>query len=212
MPDTKFLADPRHSNDIGAHCSPAEFVASYVSRLSDVLATVPAATIDRVARVLADAAEERRRVFVLGNGGSAAIADHVCCDLLKGTWSVGHPPLDATSLNANIALYTATANDFGFERVFARQIETLGNRGDVLIAISSSGNSENVLRAVSAAHAAGMTVIGLCGFEGGCLKEAADIVLHAAVSNYGLVEDSHMAWMHIVAQMISCRRDGVADW
>lgn len=211
MHDTTIDHDLRRSGDaLAERASAFAFTAAYIAQLSETLAAVSPATIDKVAQVLAGAADEGRRIFVVGNGGSASIADHVCCDLLKGAWRAGHRPLDAMSLNANTALYSAAANDFGFERVFACQIEMLGKPGDVLLAISSSGDSANIIAAVAAARTAGMTVIGLCGFAGGRLKDMADIVLHAPAANYGIVEDSHMAWIHIVAQLISRRRDAPA--
>ena len=149
---------------------------------------------------------------MIGNGGSAAIADHLCCDLVKGTHVDGHPTIEVGSLTSNVALYSAIANDFGFENVFSTQIKFLGKEGDVLIAISSSGNSANIIQAVESAHALGMTSIGLSGFKGGPLKENAHIPLHVDAQNYGIVEDAHQSMMHILAQFIAGRRDaGIED-
>ncbi len=106
-----------------------------------------------------------------------------------------------------MSLYSAIANDFGFETVFSRQIELVGKLGDVLIAISSSGNSPNIIAGVAAAKAAGITTIGLSGFSGGKLKESADIALHVDVANYGLAEDAHQAIIHVLAQFMAYRRD-----
>jgi D-sedoheptulose 7-phosphate isomerase len=212
MQELQTIDDPRARNVTRSCASATEFRRSYVAQLSAALEAAPITALETVAQMLTDVALEGRRVFVIGNGGSASIADHVSCDLVKGTASRGHPNLDVTSLSANVALYTATANDFGFETVFERQIESFGRPGDLLIAISSSGNSENILRGVASAQRHGLDVVGLCGFDGGRLKDAADVVLHAPVSNYGLVEDTHMAWIHIIAQMIGLRRDRLVPW
>ena len=188
--------------------SAGAYLADYAERLHRALDGVDKVAMDRARSVVEQAAHAGRRVHSIGNGGSAAIADHLCCDWTKGTHASGHPIIDAHSLTANIALYSAVANDFGFETVFSRQIELIGREGDVLVAISSSGNSPNIVAGVSAARAAGMTTIGLSGFGGGALRDAADIALHVDDSNYGVVEDAHQAIIHVLAQFIACHRDG----
>ena len=135
---------------------------------------------------------------MIGNGGSAAIADHLCADLTKGTYFENNPPLRVTALVSNISLYTATANDFGFENVFIKQIQFYAEKDDVLIAISSSGNSKNICDAVSYAKTKGLITIGLSGFNGGKLRKNADISLHTSIRNYGVVEDTHQALLHIM--------------
>ena len=115
-------------------------------------------------------------------------------------------PIISHSLACNMPLYSAIANDFGFAEVFARQIGYFARPGDLLIAISSSGESANILLGVKAAKAAGMKVIGMTGFSGGQLREIADIALHAPVKNYGIVEDVHQSLMHVLAQFITARR------
>ena len=107
-------------------------------------------------------------------------------------------------------LYSAIANDIGFEAVFSHQIALTGRAGDVLVAISSSGNSPNILAGVDAAKEAGMVTIGLSGFSGGKLRASADIVLHVDIDNYGIVEDAHQALCHVLAQFIACGRDGIS--
>ena len=130
----------------------------------------------------------------------------MCCDWTKGTHHEHHPTIPTQSLNANVPLYSAIANDFGFDRVFAAQVEMLGRPGDVLVAISSSGNSLNILAGVQAAKAMRMPIIGLSGFSGGELRDAADVALHVAENNYGIVEDAHQALVHILAQFMTCKR------
>jgi phosphoheptose isomerase len=200
--------DPRHRNERCDSTSVATYLADYADRLRDALLTVDTDALER-ARVLVDAAAAGgRRVYSIGNGGSAAIADHLCCDWTKGTHSHGHPTIDTMSMTANVALYSAIANDFGFEQVFSTQIEMLGKAGDVLVAISSSGNSPNIVAAIEAAHAIGMHTIGLSGFAGGKLKDVAHVALYVDTNNYGIVEDAHQALMHILAQYIAAHRDG----
>ena len=202
--------DPRRRNRLFDTGSAAAYLRDYADGLRDALHGVDGAALERARALIAGAADAGRRVFAIGNGGSSAIADHLCCDLTKGTHTHHHPTVDTTSLSATTALYSAIANDFGFETVFARQVEMIGREGDVLIAISSSGNSPNILNAVTAAQARGMTVIGLSGFSGGGLRTAADVALHVDVANYGVVEDAHQALMHIIAQLIAAARDGNA--
>lgn len=206
------MDDPRHRNKVLRSGNSAEFVAHYAQALGEAVASVDDGTIDAATELLVTASRNGRRIYSIGNGGSRAIADHLCCDLTKGTYVGGEPALRAISLAANGALFSAVANDFGFENALSRLVEMFGEEGDVLIAVSSSGNSENILRAVGAAKTKGMKTIGLCGFSGGRLKDEVDVAFHVRVENYGIVEDAHMSIMHIVAQIIGMRRDGTLGW
>ena len=185
------------------------FVEGYSQRLREGLVAVETAALERACAAIQQAGSLGRHVYAIGNGGSAAIADHLCCDITKGADTPGCPPILSTSLAANMPLYSAIANDLEFAEVFAKQIEYFGRDGDVLIAISSSGRSENILRAVKRAQERGMTAIGLSGFSGGALREVADISLHVPVNNYGVIEDAHQALMHIIAQFITAKRNGL---
>lgn len=204
------IDDPRHRNRLFDRSSIETYLRDYSASLHAVLLAVDGAPLAQACAAIEAAAEAGGHVFAIGNGGSAAIADHLCCDWTKGTQAPGHPVIRTTSLTANVALYSAIANDFGFETVFSRQLEMLAGKGDVLIAISSSGNSANIVEAVKAARAAGITTIGLSGFSGGLLREAADISIHIDTENYGVVEDAHQAVMHVIAQFIAGGRDAVA--
>lgn len=201
--------DPRYRNETFDTSSIGAYLLSYSARLKVALDGLDQTMLARASAAIEAAAVGGRRVFAVGNGGSAAIADHLCCDFTKGTHAPGHPIVDATSLTANVALYSALANDFGFESVFSRQLGFIGRAGDVLLAISSSGNSANILAAVDTARDQGLTTIGLSGFSGGALRDAVDVSLHIDVANYGIVEDAHQAIMHIMAQYIACARDSV---
>ena len=185
----------------------ASFMDGYVSLLSRAFEAVDREQLAAAQAALVDAAENGKTIFAIGNGGSAAISDHLVCDLSKGTHHDQHPTLRAQSMTSNAALYSAMANDLGFENVFAGQIGLYGRPGDILIAISSSGESANIVRAVAAAQGLGMTVIGLSGFSGGQLRRTADISLHVPIDNYGIVEDAHQAIMHVIAQYTAALRD-----
>lgn len=196
-------------NETFAMTDIASFLEGYADRLRQGLLAVDADALARACAALQAAGEQGHHVYAIGNGGSAAIADHLCCDLTKGADVAGCPPIVTSSLAANMPLYSAIANDIEFAEVFARQIELFGRSGDVLIAISSSGSSENILRAVARARERGMVTIGLSGFSGGGLRGLADIALHVPVDNYGVVEDAHQALMHVIAQFITARRSGL---
>lgn len=140
-------------------------------------------------------------IFVGGNGGSAAIADHLVCDFTKGTHTDKHNALNVHSLVGSMSLFSAIGNDMGYSKTFAYQLELVrATSKDLLILISSSGNSQNIEEACEYAKGRGMDIIGLTGFDGGFLKRHSSAALHVPVNNYGVVEDCHQALMHILAQ------------
>jgi len=141
-------------------------------------------------------------VFVCGNGGSSSISDHLACDHLKGIQTDTALAPRVVSLSCNMALVNAIANDIGFEDVFLYQLRTLAREGDVLITISSSGDSENVVRAMSWARDNGVLTIALTGFSGGRTGRLAETHLHVDADNYGVIEDVHQSIMHILAQYL----------
>jgi len=198
--------DPRHLNKTFSTTNIKSYLQDYVSNLQHVLREVDEKQFEQVLAKLTEVTTAGKRIYVCGNGGSAAIADHLCCDWSKGTHFKHLPVLKTQSLIANGALFTACANDFGFEKSFSTQVEMFGEKGDILLAISSSGNSPNILEAVKAAKEKGMTAIGMCGFSGGKLKTEADLCLHVAFDNYGLVEDAHQILMHCLAQFFTLGR------
>ena len=152
-----------------------EYVQKYLDEIRRILQNLPQAEIARAIGILTQARIEGKRIFVMGNGGSAAMASHFACDLGKGTVREGKRRFKVISLNDNVPLLTAYANDFGYETVFAEPLASLAEAGDVAIAISSSGNSPNVLRAMDVARERGLETIGITGFEGGKLKEKVDV-------------------------------------
>ena len=201
------VVDPRHKNHMLDASSIDSYKAGYADKLKATLEAIPSSEIEKIVTAIVEAAKTGNRIYVAGNGGSAAIADHLCCDWTKGTHCEGHGTIASHSLTSNVALYSAIANDYGFERVFSTQVGFFGKPGDVLIAISSSGNSPNIIQAVEAAKAQGMFTAGFSGFKGGKLAEICDASIYAAIDNYGVVEDAHQAVMHIIAQYVAYHRD-----
>jgi phosphoheptose isomerase len=199
--------DPRHLNVTLDASSIDAYKREYDAAFQSALDQVDSAEVERLSDAIVSCSEKGREVFVVGNGGSSAIAEHLCCDWTKGTACEGHPIISSRSLTANNALYSAIANDYGFEAVFDTQIDFFAKRGDLLIAISSSGNSPNIVNAAKRAKELSMLVAGFTGFQGGTLREIADVSIHVPISNYGIVEDAHQSVMHVIAQYIACQRD-----
>ena len=179
-----------------------DFAKDYIKGLKDVLDQIPLGPVDEIVRAIELAQNNRQQVFVIGNGGSAATASHMMNDLCKGT--LGHkgdapwPRLRVIALTDNVSLMTAWANDTDYNNVFSEPLKNLAQRGDLLVAISASGNSPNVLAAVDAAKQIGVKVIGLTGFGGGKLAKLADISFVVPSDGYGPVEDVHMILDHII--------------
>jgi D-sedoheptulose 7-phosphate isomerase len=196
------ILDPRTKNMTFSMESPTAYLKEYAENLTRTLANVSAAALEEAVALLEKTLRSGKRIYVCGNGGSAAIADHLCCDWTKGSRVDGLPTLRTHSFVANGALMTALANDYGYEETFSTQVEMFGEAGDVLVAISSSGNSPNIVKGVEAAKKRGMKVLGLSGFSGGRLHELSDISLFANFANYGLVEDSHQIMMHVLSQYL----------
>ncbi|HUK82544.1 MAG TPA: SIS domain-containing protein [Verrucomicrobiae bacterium] len=179
-----------------------EFAKSYLTELKAVLDRLPLADLDRVVQTIEAAHAAGRQIFIIGNGGSAATASHMMNDLGKGT--LGHKGdaqwkrFRVIALTDNVSLMTAWANDTDYERIFSEPLKNLAQRGDLLVAISASGNSPNVIAAVEAAKEIGLQVIGLTGFGGGKLAKMADVSFVVPSDGYGPVEDVHMILDHII--------------
>jgi phosphoheptose isomerase len=195
-------ADPRSKNKLFSTESPAAYLMEYAAALQNTLQGIDNAHLQKAVDLLEKTLRAGKRIYVCGNGGSAAIADHLCCDWTKGTQIKGLPVLRTHSLVANNALMTALANDYGYEETFSTQVNMFCEQDDVLVAISSSGNSPNIVKAVEAARTKGTKVLGLSGFSGGKLAQMSDISLHANFDNYGLAEDCHQILMHVLSQYL----------
>jgi D-sedoheptulose 7-phosphate isomerase len=181
---------------------PGTLAANYLERLAGVLALVPHDAVARTIDLLLEAQASGRRVYIMGNGGSASTASHLVCDLTKTARVAGQAPLRAFALADNGAVMTAWANDTVFERTFAEQIEGHVDIGDVVIAISASGNSPNIVAGLKAANARGAHTVSLVGFDGGAAAEIAEVVVHVPCRDYGLVEDSHSAIGHAMTAAV----------
>jgi phosphoheptose isomerase len=158
--------------------------------------------VERAAAVLVRAYTAGSSVFSCGNGGSAAVANHLQCDHLKGVRTDTDLTPRVISLSSNVELLTAIANDIGYEDVFSFQLQSQSRPGDVLIAISSSGRSANIVNALSWARQHDLHTIAFTGFDGGEARQVASVAIHVDCANYGVIEDLHQATMHALAQYI----------
>jgi D-sedoheptulose 7-phosphate isomerase len=180
----------------------AQIIDDYLAQVTRAIQMLPRQDLQKVIEVLRAARMEGRTVYVFGNGGSAATASHMVCDFTKNTRQPEKPRLKAVALNDNMPSLSAYANDEGYERVFVEQLITLANPGDVALAISGSGNSQNVLLAVEAARQIGMQTIGLTGFEGGKLKDLVETCVVVPSDNIACVEDLHMVIDHVLTTIL----------
>ena len=173
-------------------------ITTYIDKMIEQLHQVDPDEVQALVDALVDAYCSDRFVFVIGNGGSAANASHLCEDLGKGTLSdfEGQKRLKIMSLTDNVPYIMAWANDEGYERVFVEQLKNFAEPGALLIAISGSGNSPNVLRAVEYANSHGMRTFALTGYDGGRLKQIAHDSLHVRSDNMGAVETVHAVVIH----------------
>lgn len=157
---------------------------------------------EEILTILKDSIKNNQKIFVAGNGGSAAIASHYVCDLSKGAnkdWSQNFNRYKAICLSNNVGYLTAISNDKHYNDVFKQQLINLASKNDILILISSSGNSPNVIEALKFAKEKGMITIGVCGFDGGKLKELADYTAHINHESYEVCEDIHSIFGHFLA-------------
>lgn len=179
-----------------------KFAESYLAGATSCLREIHLEELERIVDVVTHAHAEGRNIYVFGNGGSASAASHIACDWGKGTSVPGKKRLKIVSLSDNIALITAWANDFSYELVFREQLENLLEPGDVVIGLTASGNSPNVLRAMEYAKQSGAVTIGFIGFGGGKLKSIVDYEITVSSRNYGQVEDIQMTLNHIISQYL----------
>jgi D-sedoheptulose 7-phosphate isomerase len=185
--------------------SAGAYIAAYRDEMARAWASIDLAAVDRAAALLDATIRAGRVIYACGNGGSAAISGHLLCDFLKGIQTDTALRPKVVSLASHLELITAIANDIDYAEIFAYQLKTLAEPGDVLLTISSSGNSENIVRAIDWARGNGVKSIAMTGFTGGRSATLADIVLHVAAENYGIVEDIHQSMMHSLAQHLRQR-------
>jgi D-sedoheptulose 7-phosphate isomerase len=187
---------------------PISSAPSYFKMFEQVIARLPHSVIEQAAEELLLAYEQNRTIFLFGNGGSAALASHFACDLGKGTIITSGEPqrrFRVMALTDNLPLLTAWANDSSYEDVFAQQLQNFVEPGDVVFAISGSGNSANVLRALEVARKAGTFNIGLTGYRGGKMKNLCDLCIVIPSANMQIIEDLHLSVTHAIFSVVRHR-------
>jgi D-sedoheptulose 7-phosphate isomerase len=187
---------------------PKELTKRYLAAVGAALARVDTDAVQQATQMLRGARDAGATIFIAGNGGSAATASHWVNDLGKATKRSGRRPIRVMGLTDNVSWMTALGNDEGYERIFAGQMENFAKPGDLLIVISASGNSPNLVRAVELARDQNVASIGLLGFDGGVLKEFVDqpVLVRSEKGAYELVEDVHSAICHAVTRCLVADR------
>jgi D-sedoheptulose 7-phosphate isomerase len=177
----------------------------HLAELRAAIDSLQVEDLTRVGEVLFRAYRNDKQVFTLGNGGSSSTASHMAADLAKNTITANVRRFRITSLNENAAIMTALANDLGYEHVFSEQLANLIRAGDILIVVSASGNSPNVLKAMDYARAQSAEIVALLGFDGGAAAKLADFPLVVGSRDYGVVEDVHLIINHILVDHFRAR-------
>jgi len=176
-----------------------EFLTNYRIQLDKTLREMDLKPVEEVIGWMQEAREQGRTIFTCGNGGSASTASHFACDLVKGASYQRSSRFRVMALNDAMPTISAYSNDVGYDIIFAEQLKNFASRGDLLFAISGSGNSSNVLEAVKAAQALGCRTVGLTGRDGGKLSKMVDRNLLAPVQHMGVIEDAHLILCHMMA-------------
>ena len=189
-----------------------QFIQRYLAETRRITELIPMAEVDMAVELLFDAWKNGRHIYTCGNGGSAATATHFACDLVKTTAISGKPGLRAECLNDNIPLVLALINDDGFDNLFSEQLKTKAEKGDILICISVHGGSgrdkaglwsQNLLKAISYINEIGGKTIGLSGFDGGAMKEFADVSIVVPANSTPHVESFHLVLEHLICSCLS---------
>jgi D-sedoheptulose 7-phosphate isomerase len=191
--------------------SDSEIVEKYFSRLIQTINDMPRDSIQKTVDALRRARKEKKMIFLFGNGGSASNTSHIVNDLIKNCRKPDEPDFRILSLNENIATMTAYGNDYGYDTIFEGQLRSYANPGDVVIAVSTSGNSPNILKALEAAKEMGLTTIGWTGAKGGKMKDMVDICIQTPSNWSGIIEDSSLILGHIFAIIYSDNNDAVVE-
>jgi phosphoheptose isomerase len=202
LPAPAAPADGAVKFPVASYASAASYFDAYAGEMARAAKSIEPGTLERAASLLAEAYLRGARIFSCGNGGSASIANHMQCDHVKGIRTATDLSPHVFSLSTNVELLTAIANDTGYENVFVYQLQSQAEPGDVLLAVSSSGRSPNIVRVLRWARDQGMRTIAVTGFDGGAARAAADVSVHVDCTNYGVVEDLHQSVMHALAQYI----------
>lgn len=180
-------------------------INDYIQRVKGALDSIDVREIDAVIDVIRKAYEEERMVFIMGNGGSASTASHIACDLNKGAFP---KRFKVISLCDNIPSMLAIANDINYESIFVEQLKNFLRPGDVVMGISGSGNSRNVIRAIEYANQNGGITIGLCGYDGGELRKISMHTIHIKIDDMQITEDIHLVIGHIMMKVFKQLLEG----
>jgi D-sedoheptulose 7-phosphate isomerase len=180
----------------------ASFAGEYLARATTAFQRIPFAQVEKLAHELLDCWRTGRQVFLLGNGGSAANAVHLANDFIYGISKKLGSGLRVNALSANASVVTCIGNDVGYEAIFEYQLAVLARPGDVVIALSGSGNSENVVRALAYARSAGLRSYGILGFDGGRSLPLVDCAIHVPVSDMQISEDIQVLVGHMLVQWL----------
>ncbi|MDC3166727.1 SIS domain-containing protein [Candidatus Pelagibacter sp.] len=181
------------------------FLNIYLTDLVTAIKKSNIKSIESVSSNIIKTVNNRGTIYVCGNGGSAAISNHYVCDYLKFLRQHSKLKPKVVSLSSNIEIITAISNDINYDQIFKYQAENLFEKKDLLIIISSSGNSKNIKEVLKYAKKKGVKVIGFSGFDGGFLKKNSDVSVHIPAKNYGVAEDSHHILMHVILQFLILR-------
>jgi phosphoheptose isomerase len=185
-----------------SYTSAGTYFDDYAQEIARASKAIDPLALEHAAAILMAASASGARMFSCGNGGSASIANHMQCDHVKGVRTGTDLTPRVQSLSANVELLTAIANDMGYEDVFVYQLQSQSEPGDVLIAVSSSGRSRNIVDALRWGREHSLRTIAITGFDGGAARTTAEVAIHVDSTNYGVVEDLHQAIMHALAQFI----------
>ena len=178
------------------------FLEDYSSEIINGFSSIDLNHFQQIAEVINQTIKKGNTIYCCGNGGSSAISDHFVCDFLKGASTDTNIQPIIHSFTSNTPTLTAVANDISYEEIFSFQLEKYAEANDILICISSSGQSPNIIKVIKAAKQIGVKTISFVGFKGGKAKEISDFCIHIESNNYGIVEDIHQSLMHMLAQYI----------
>jgi len=187
-------------------------VDTYLDRLRGAIGSLPRSALEELGEMLYRAHRNEKQVFTLGNGGSASTASHMAADIAKNTIGPNMRRFRVLSLNDNAAMLTALANDLGYEHIFREQLQNFIRPGDLLIAISASGNSPNVINAIRYARERCAETVGILGFDGGEAATMVDVAVIVPSDHYGVIEDVHLIINHIVVDYFKAKLDDEASW
>lgn len=178
------------------------FLSDYLKNLIDAISGTDVKNIEKAILIIKNTIKNKGTIYVCGNGGSAAIANHYVCDYLKFLRQYTKYRPKIISLSNSIETITAIANDINYKKIFSYQAEVLCEKRDLILLISSSGNSKNIIELLNFAKRKKIKTIGFSGFGGGSLKKKSNLSIHINVNNYGIVEDSHHILMHVIIQYL----------